>query len=222
MTLLRLTPTALSRCRFALSPLAETLGSLIALDRPCADPWLACWHAEHRPAYRRWLEGNEVAAGLMSLVAATKWLPDMVAQPPRGGMRTRLTDELADVARFTDEAVRSTVADAVAASWRPQDTTWLGLGALGPRVAAALREGWERFVAPDWPRRRGVLERDIAHRAGVLAAHGWQQAVKGMTGRSAWVGQDAVRFDDQDWPDLLITDDGLVFVPQTAGGGWLM
>lgn len=220
MTLLRLSPTALSRCRFALSPLAETLGSLIALERPHAEPWLARWHAEHRPGYRRWLEGNEVATGLMSLVAATKWLPDMVSQPPRGGMATRLADELTDVAGYSDDAVRSTVADAVAASWKRQDTGWLALDGLGSRVAAVLEEGWERFVAPDWPRRRAVLERDIVHRAGVLAAHGWRQAVKGMTGQSAWVGQDAIRFSDQDWPDRVITDEGLIFVPQTAGGGW--
>ena len=56
MTLLRLSPTALSRCRFAVSQLAETLGSLIALHRPCTDPWLAPWHACHQVGYRAWLE----------------------------------------------------------------------------------------------------------------------------------------------------------------------
>lgn len=38
MTLLRLTPLALSRSRFALSPLAETVGSVLALAQPCGDP----------------------------------------------------------------------------------------------------------------------------------------------------------------------------------------
>jgi DNA-binding transcriptional ArsR family regulator len=219
MTLLRLSPTALSRCRFAISPLAETLGSLIALQRSYSDPWLARWHAQHQPAYRAWLEKDEIGAGLLSLVAATKWLPDTVTPPPDGGMNTRLADELAEVAAHSDDSVRATAADAVAASWQPQDTGWLAATGLAPRIAAVLEEGWGRFVAPDWPRRRAVLERDIMHRAGVLAAYGWQQAVAGMTRDSAWVGHDAIRFSHQDFPDRLITDEGLIFVPHTAGGG---
>ena len=220
MTLLRLSPTALSRCRFAVSQLAEVLGSLIALHRPCTDPWLAPWHARHQVGYRAWLEQDVVASGLMPLVAATKWMPDVVALPPAGGMRTRLADELVVVAAHSDEDVRSTIAEAVAASWKPQDTGWLALDGLGPRVAAVIEEGWERFVAPDWPRRRAVIERDIMHRAGLLAAYGWKHAVENLTRLSTWVGDDAILFSHQDWPDRWITDDGLIFVPQTAGGGW--
>ncbi|HEU4947108.1 MAG TPA: winged helix-turn-helix domain-containing protein [Kribbella sp.] len=219
MTLLRLSPAALSRCRFAVSPLAETLGSLIALQRSYSEPWLARWHAQHRPAFRVWLQQDEVAAGLMSLVAATKWLPDTVTPPPAGGMNTRIVDELAEVEAHADASVRATVTDAVAASWEPQDTGWLTANGLAGRIATVLEEGWTRFVAPDWPRRRAVLERDIVHRAGVLAAYGWQQAVAGMTRRSVWVGHDAIRFSDQDFPDRLIIDEGLIFVPHTAGGG---
>lgn len=220
MTLLRLDPAALSRCRFALSPLAETLGSLIALHRPQPHPWLAGWHTAHRPAYLAWLAGDGLAAGLMSLVAATKWLPDTVTPPPGGGMDTRLDDELAEVAAPSDSSVRATMADAVKHSWRPPDMAWLGTSGLAPRIAAVLEEGWERFVAPDWPRRHAILQRDVMHRAGALAAYGWRQAVAGMTRQSEWVGHDAIRFSDQDHPDRLITGDGLVFVPYTAGGGW--
>ncbi|GIF76782.1 ArsR/SmtB family transcription factor [Asanoa siamensis] len=219
MTLLRLSPTALSRCRFAVSPLAETLGSLITLHRPDPEPWLRDWHARHRPSYQAWLAGDPFAAGLMALVSATKWLPDLVAVPPTGGTGTRLRDELAETARFTDAEVRATVADAVGASWQPQDTGWLDAGALGPRTAAVLRAGWRRFVAPDWPRRRALLERDIMHRAGLLAAYGWKEAVRTMTRRTEWVGDDAIRFSDQDYPDRWISDEGLVFVPKTAGDG---
>src|ERR1700754_117614 len=125
MTLLRLTPTALSRCRFAISPLAETLGALITLHRPRPEPWVRDWHARHRPEYHAWLAEDPVANGLMSLVSATKWLPDLVAVPPSGGVRTRLRDELAEVAAFSDAETRSTIDDALAASWQPQDTGWL-------------------------------------------------------------------------------------------------
>ncbi|GAA1855912.1 ArsR/SmtB family transcription factor [Asanoa iriomotensis] len=221
MTLLRLTPTALSRCRFALSPLAETLGALITLHRPAPEPWLRDWHERHRPGYRAWLAGDPFATGLMHLVSATKFLPDLVAVPPTGGTGTRLRDELAAVAAFSDEETRATVADAVAKAWEPQDTAWLDTTGLGPKVATALAEGWRRFVEPDWPRRRALLERDIMHRAGLLAAYGWKETVRNMTRHSVWVGDDAIRFSDQDYPDRWITDEGLVFVPKTTGvGAW--
>ncbi|MEV4534881.1 helix-turn-helix domain-containing protein [Asanoa sp. NPDC049518] len=221
MTLLRLSPTALARCRFALSPLAETLGSLIALHRPAPEPWLAHWHTVNRPRFQAWLAADPFAAGLLALVSATKWLPDMVAVPPTGGTGTRLRDELRDVAAFTDEEIRATVATSVAASWEPQDTGWLTGADLGRRTAAVLAEGWRRHVAPDWPRRRALLERDIMHRAGLLAAYGWKEAVRNMTRHSVWVGDDAIRFSEQDYPDRWITDEGLVFVPKTAGvGSW--
>ncbi|MEV7225817.1 winged helix-turn-helix domain-containing protein [Polymorphospora sp. NPDC051019] len=220
MTLLRFTPAALSRSRFALSPLAETLGSLIMLHRTDPDPWLAAWHTRHRPGYHAWLAADPVAAGLMSLVSATKWLPDLVVVPPPGGTGTGLADELAEVAAFSDAQTRATVADAVAASWLPQDTSWLAGDRLAERIAAVLEEGWRRFVAPDWPRRRALLERDIMHRSGLLAAYGWRHAVGSMTRRSTWVGADGLRFSDREHPDRWIGDEGLLFVPKTAGVGW--
>ncbi|MCP2257120.1 Helix-turn-helix domain-containing protein [Streptoalloteichus tenebrarius] len=220
MTLLRLSPTALSRCRFAVSPLAETIGALITLHRPGPDPWHQPWHGDNQSEYRTWLARDPVAAGLLGLVAATKRFPDLVALPPKDGMRTRLADELAEVAAHSDEHVRATVAESVTASWEPQDTAWLELDGLGSRVAAVLAEGFHRFVAPDWARRRAVLERDIMYRAGLLAAYGWQHAVETMRNRSVWVGENAIRFSDQDWPDRHIDAEGLIFVPRTTAGGW--
>ncbi|MEV0715590.1 winged helix-turn-helix domain-containing protein [Asanoa sp. NPDC050611] len=221
MTLLRLTPTALSRCRFAVSPLAETLGSLIALHRPAPDPWLRAWHARHQADYWAWLAAEPFAAGLMALVSATKFLPDLVAIPPTGGTGTALRDELRVVAAFTDEETRATMADAVERAWEPQDTAWLDTADLGPKVAAVLAEGWRRYVAPDWPRRKSLLERDIMHRAGLLTAYGWKETVRNMTRHCVWVGDDAIRFSEQDYPDRWITDEGLVFVPKTTGvGSW--
>ncbi|MEV0645978.1 winged helix-turn-helix domain-containing protein [Phytomonospora sp. NPDC050363] len=219
MTLLRLGPAALSRSRFAISPLAETLSALMALHRPTPPPWLADWHARNRPAYLDWIAADDVAAGLLSLISATKWLPDTVTPPPTGGMRTRLADELAAVAAHDDTTVRATVADALAAAHGPQTTAWLDADGLAPRVAGIVEDGWTRFVAPDWPRRRAILERDVMHRAGILAAFGWRQAVEGMTRRSTWIGEDAIRFSDQAWPDRHISGEGLIFVPHTADSG---
>ena len=217
MTLLRLSPVALSRSRFAISPLAETVSCLVALHRNLPAPWTRRWLARHQAGYRAWLAGDEVAAGLLGLLAATKWFPDFVAVPPLDGVRTRLSDELDVVAGHTDEQIMLMTSPAVEASWEPCDTAWLALGDLGSRVAAMLDQGWTRFVAPDWPARRAVLERDIMHRAGVLAAHGWQHAVKDIA--RGWVGEDGILFSRQDYPDRWVDSDGLIFVPHTPGGG---
>jgi DNA-binding transcriptional ArsR family regulator len=219
MTLLRLSSVALSRSRFAISPLAETIGCLIALQRGRAEPWLAPWVARHQASFRGWRTADEAACGLVPLLAATKWFPDYVAIPPPDGVHTRLADELAVVAAHTDEEVRAMTASAVAASWEQPDTRWLSRGNLGERVAAALEQGWARFVEPDWARRRAILERDIMYRAGLLAAYGWRRAVNDMAGKLSWAGDDAIAFSRQDYPDRWVEEDGLIFVPYTAGGG---
>lgn len=222
MTLIRLSQAALSSSRFALSPLTETLGSLMALARDSPGSRPARWHDRDEAGFRDWLRRNEVAAGLVPLVASTKWLPDPVVVPPRGGLRTTVDDEVREVRKFTDDEVRESVAQSVAASWKPHDTGWLAATGLAARIADVLEEGWELFVAPDWPRRRAVLERDIAYRAGLLAAYGWKHAVETMTRKPTWVGENAIRFSDQHWPDRDVGDQGLLFVPHTAGGGrWL-
>ncbi|MGF1425135.1 ArsR/SmtB family transcription factor [Kitasatospora sp. LaBMicrA B282] len=222
MVLLRLSPLALSRSRFALSPLAETLGTLIALSRPVPEPWFAAWHAGSRPAFTELLAADPFHRGLARLVSSTKWLPDYLVHPPAGGMRTRLADELPLVEQESDEGVRAQLARSVARSWQRHELDWLTGGGYGPRTAELLRTVWDRFVAPEWPRRRAMLERDVTYRAGLLAAYGWPGALHRMSRRSSWVGADAIRFSNQPGPDFVVGEDGMLFVPVTvATGTWL-
>ncbi|WP_433562782.1 ArsR/SmtB family transcription factor [Nocardia sp. CA-151230] len=221
MTLLRLNAVALTRCRFALSPLAETLGTLIALHRPNTDPAYSDRHARLRPALSEWLDRDPVVAGLVPLVAATKWFPSFVAIPPTGGMSTRLADELAAVAAYSDDRVRAEVRDSLMACWAEPDTGWLALDGLGPRIAAVFEHAWTTLVAPDWARRRAILDRDITFRAGLVADHGWHEAIASLRAKPIWSAADtAIRFSNQDYPDLDITEEGLIFVPRTTPGGW--
>lgn len=219
MTYLKLSRNALANCRFAISPLAETVGVLIALQRRCTDPALARWHAEHQDAYRRWLGTEPIAAALLPLIASTKRFPDMIALPPERGMNTSLNEELAEMAAHTDEEIRAGVHAAAAASWKSHDLEWLSWQNLAEQTVEVFNQGWQRFVSPDWPRRRAILERDIMYRAGLLAAYGWKHTVETMKHRSVWVGDNAIRFSDQHAPDRTI-DQGLIFVPRTTTGGW--
>ncbi len=244
MVLLRLSPMALSRSRFALSPLAETLGSMIVLGKPCSDPSVAHWHGRHHDAFRRTLDADPFAKGLVRLFGSTKWLPEFVAIPPSGGMRTALADELEKVARVPDDEVRAGLEKSVAHSWQRHDLSWLdghgnghgngqryrqgrGQGhghghGWGARTADLLSSVWQAHVSPDWPRRRALLERDVTYRAGLLAAYGWPRALERMSRRSAWVGADAIRFGNRPGPDRVVGDGGMLFVPvSVASGTWL-
>ena len=222
MTLLRLTPLALSRSRFALSPFAETLGVMKVLGADCTDPWLAPWHARHHGAFRAALDADPFAAGLVRLLSSTKWLPAFVAVPPPGGMLTTLAEELPYLPRVPDQEMRAEIEDAVVHSWKQHDLGWLTGHGWGARTADLFRTVWERHVAPDWPRRRALLERDVTYRAGLLAAYGWPRALQQMSRRSEWVGTDAIRFSDQSFPDRVIGDDGMLFVPVSLSRGtWL-
>jgi DNA-binding transcriptional ArsR family regulator len=189
------------------SPLAETVGTL-----------LACQRAEH-PAFVRWRNGSAFRHGLYDLSARTKYLPDPLAVPPDGGLRTRLSDELALVAGFSDGDVRDSVRLAAEASWgdRP-DTSWVSVDGLAKRIAEDLADAWELFVRPDWPRRRAILERDIAYRTELLAAEGWRAVVATIARNTSWATDDVISFGRPGHPDRII-DDGIVFVPHTEGTG---
>lgn len=222
MTLLRMSPTALSRSRFALSPLAETVGSLIVLSRQGSDPWLASWHARHHGALIERLDADPFARGLVRLLGSTKRLPDLVAIPPMDGMQTVLATELARVANLPDDDARADLETAVAHSWERHDVSWWAGRGLGPRAANLLRHVWDSHVAPDWRRRRALLERDITYRAGLITTHGWPRALEDMSRRSAWVGADSIRFSDEQDPDRVIGSEGMLFVPvSTSSGSWL-
>ncbi|ANP53248.1 DNA-binding transcriptional ArsR family regulator [Streptomyces griseochromogenes] len=222
MTLLRLSPLALSRSRFALSPLAETFGSMLVLSKPCTDPWLTAWHTRHHGSLAAALESDPFASGLVALLGSTKWIPEFIAGPPPGGMRTRIADELTVLSRATDDEVRAGLEKSLAHSWKPHDLSWLSGHRLAARVAGLLKSVWTAHVAPDWPRRRALLERDVMYRAGLLAAYGWPRALQHMTRRSAWVGTDAIRFTHHNGPDLIVSDEGMLFVPVSCStGSWL-
>lgn len=218
MTLLCLAPDALHASRFALSPLAETLSELIrlrqALDRrPAANRRVT--------AFGRWLDTDPFTGGLLRLVTATKYLPDFVAIPPAVGWHGDIADELAVMRAIDDDAARATLAEAQRYAWASEGIAWADVAGIAGRAADVIAEGWERFVEPDWVRRRAIMERDIHHRAGVIAVSGWRRALDGMAPGVRWVGHDAIQFSTQDYADRHIGSDGLVFVPHTGlSGQW--
>lgn len=214
--MLRLGPDALRASRFALSPLAETLSTLIIL-RLEIDGGRPGPHAE---ALAQWLDGDPFAAGLMRLVSATKYLPDFVGIPPTS-MATRIEDELTRMREVPDTTARATIAEARRFAWKTRDISWADIDGITTAAAAVFARGWQWFVEPDWARRRAIMERDIRHRAGVLATHGWRDAISGL-GKIRWAGPDTILFSTQTHADVPIGDQGLVLVPHTGPAGQWM
>ncbi|HEX6443535.1 MAG TPA: winged helix-turn-helix domain-containing protein [Streptosporangiales bacterium] len=216
MTLLRLGPDALHATRFALSPLAETLSRLIRLRRELDDRT----GSPQSETLGRWLDEDAFAAGLVRLVTATKFLPDFVAIPPTG-MNTRLDDELTAMSAVGDQEARAMLAEAQKFAWGSDGIGWADASGVTARAAEVFARCWTRFVEPDWPRRRAIMERDIRHRAGVVAVSGWRHALDGMARGVRWIRHDVIQFSTQTFPDRMIGDTGLVFVPHTGlNGQW--
>ncbi len=217
VTLLRFSPDALHASRFAVSPLAEVVSELTrlrqALDRRATDP--------RTEAVGRWLDSDPFANGLVRLVTATKFLPDFVAVPPARGLNNRLRDELAEMRTVEDRQAHATLAQAQRFAWASAGLAWADVDRVTDRAAEVFATCWARFVEPDWPRRRAILERDIRHRAGVIAVSGWRHVLDGMTAGVQWVSHDAIQFSTQTYTDRHIGSDGLVFVPHTGlSGQW--
>lgn len=222
MTLLRLSPRALSRSRFALSPMAETFGAMRVLTNPCRDPWPTPWHDEHAPVFRARVARDPFTAGLVRLLTTSGWLPDFVTMPPGGGMRTTMAQELEVARGFSDDQIRAQLEVSDQHSKAPSGLTWLRGKNWAQRCAQLMETVWQEHVLPDWPRRRALLEREVTYRAGLVAVHGWSNALGGLNGHSAWVGEDAIRFSNRPLADRVVGSEGMLFVPVTlTRGTWL-
>ncbi len=111
------------------------------------------------------------------------------AAPPPAGLAQTIDDDLAVIRAAPAEVVAAEVAE-VRAARRPSPAVAAELDAPHPaeRTAAAVERAWSALLAPEWPRVRAVLERDVRHRADRLTQEGWAGALGGMHPRLAWTG----------------------------------
>lgn len=217
MTVLRMSSDNLAAVRFGVSPMAETMAALTLLAGRQRPAWLASWLARNRPVFRALGNEDPVLAALTQMVRERAgWLPDFMAPPPTS-MRTTVEDEL----ELVRNASRAHVRKDIAMSFRnPVPAVLTGRGTAA-RVAEAMRTVWTTFVEPDWPRRRAVLERDVVHRAGLLATYGWATALEDIGPRMRWLGEGRIEVNQFEWPEVVVGDASIVLVPSSFDRGWL-
>ena len=217
MAVLELTSDDLATTRFALSPMAELTGALQVLGGRYLPPGLGHWTAQASPRYLALRRADPLLAALTDLMCATTWLPDFTSPPPRG-MDTTFTGELAGVrstppAQARADLLRSSPGRTLAPALDRDD--------IPAAIAGTLQAAWTQLLAPDWPRLRAILERDVIHRAGLLATYGWARAFDSLADDLRWKTDGRIEIHTLTGPSHRIQGARLTLVPNGFAGHWL-
>jgi DNA-binding transcriptional ArsR family regulator len=206
---LRFNSAALLRCRFASSPLLETLFAVRLLSpREGVGP------------HRRWLDSvapRDLDLRPIALLQPRRgYTPDFLSPPPIGP-HARFEDELAGLAATDHDRVRAEVrrslADTPGAAGSATGRLLLGDPAVVlPTLVSLVRQAWEALVEPVWPQVRGLLEADVGFQSRRLAEGGLDRLFAELHPRLRWHDGLLTReYGDDEHRDLR--DEGLVLVP---------
>lgn len=167
----RCTDEDLLRCRFAVSPLWETLQGI----RLLRDPSRQALHVTWVRGARARLTGTDLAL-LAPLVPRQGYTPDFVCPPP-SGMETTIVEQLAQVRAAPAALVATELRRAEQHCDVSADAEVLQRLRRRPahardRIAALLGQVWAAAVEPFWERISDLLERDVAFHARLVAEEG--------------------------------------------------
>ncbi|MCX4786734.1 winged helix-turn-helix domain-containing protein [Streptomyces sp. NBC_01221] len=208
----------LAGSRFVVSPLAETISALNALERGRAEhPGERAWLDAHLPAYRARQAADPVAARLVPAALGSSWNADFITPTPTGEGTPSFEEELAPVRATTPARAR---ADLEVSLGGPLPAL-LDRDDLAQRAADVLHWVWDRTVLPDWPRRRRIIEADIVARTGQLSQGGWAAALSRLRPGMRWLGGSRLQINAHDYPPKQLSGVRLLFVPVTQRTGWV-
>ncbi|MFD5027761.1 DUF5937 family protein [Streptomyces sp. NPDC058373] len=204
----------LLRCRFALSPLWETVAAVRTLGEPRRQayhlPWLREVAAGHDPAS---------TAPLALLLPRTGSTPDFLTPPP-AGPHADIEEELGRVAatplaRVEAELRRSLHGPGRDAPPPPEAAARLlaDPGRTLSELTALLRECWQRLLAPRWTRVRDLLDADIAVRSRGLAEAGLRRTLTGIHPGIGWEEPGTLRVEAAHRAVRRLDGAGLLLVP---------
>lgn len=191
----------LAGSRFVVSPLAETVASLLLLERAtAAHPGERAWLETHLPAYRRRAAGDPVSALVIRSALAPRWTADFLTPAPvpapPGQSPPSFAEELARIRAAPPDRARADLAVALGGLLPAA----LDRDDLAGRAADAVEWVWTHTVLPDWPRRQRVLEADVVARTAQLGRAGWAEALNGMRPGIRWLGGSRLQINTYDNP----------------------
>lgn len=161
---------AVTRLRFASSPLAELALTTMAVRTPQWHPFHSRWLADTEPGRRQ--VGID---RILLLVNPDRWVLDtLIRHPVRRG--ASFAQEMAALAQVDARIFR-----------RDLEVLWGRLPREVGRTDTAARAWvldtvqayWDHCVAASWPAFKAVLDADVTYRGAELAAHGVATAVSG-------------------------------------------
>ncbi|MFI6815569.1 DUF5937 family protein [Nonomuraea sp. NPDC050328] len=216
---LELTPQDLVTSRFAISPLVETMHAQLVLDGRQPAPLLTDWAERWREPYRR-LRARHHGLQVMAAIIGAKGVAnvDFLAPPPTG-VDVPFETELAKMRAVPLEQAHAEIRQALALRPPVDEPTRRLL--FGADIVELLAEGmqalWTEIVSPGWPRFHAVLQRDIAHRAGRLAAYGWAEALEDLSEHVRWISSGHIEVDMHSEGEISLGGRGLLLLPSVFG-----
>ncbi|MDR7275973.1 ArsR/SmtB family transcription factor [Catenuloplanes atrovinosus] len=210
MTWWQIDTETLAGARFVISPCAEATATLLRLhkrDGPAGD------------AYRRMLENRPDLRLVLAAAMRPGWVADFVT-PPQAETERPLAEELDLIRRTPDARARADIARALALTGGPPPPDALDGLSPGPLVAGLLERVWETIIAPDWARRRRILEADVVARTRQVTQGGWVAAFADLKADMRWLGNGRLQINAARYPSRDVSGT-LLFVPVTVGPGWV-
>lgn len=189
---LAFSPADLARCRFAISPVFETLSAIRTATGPQGPGYHHRWLERVRPA----LTG--LALGPIVLLQPRRgYTPDFLAPPPTvpvGSIDAELTRIAATPAPVVQREIELSLRYTPGADDTPTGRLLLGDPAEALSLLTQLiRAAWDALVAPHWPRIRALLEADVAHQSRRLAEGGLDWLFADLHPTLHWTGDTLIR-----------------------------
>lgn len=212
----------LANSRFTLSPIAEVVGALGALERP-RSPEARAFGAVHRTAWHGWLSERPAAADLVGACfrdpapGVSGWMADFLSTPPHVPDPT-FEHGLAQLRALSDVELRRDLRETMR-SELPRRLRAPGLSEL---VVDTVQWLWTHTLETDWARREQILRADIVARTAQLAKYGWGAVLRDLGRDREWVGDGQLRINRYDNPTRVLSSDArLMFVPTHTDGSWV-
>ncbi|MEU6207918.1 DUF5937 family protein [Micromonospora musae] len=208
---LRFGPADLIRCRFALSPVLETIQA-IRLTTPEDVPG---HHRGFLHSVRRQLAALDLRPVTL-LQPRRGYSPDFLSPPPTVPL-PRFTDELACIEATPLDRVRQEVARSL------RDTRGAARTDVGRRLLAdpaealqllsgVIRDVWQQVIEPVWPRVRALLDADVAYQSRRMAEGGLARLFAELHPQLRWHDNVLTRERGDD-EHRELTGEGLLLMP---------